>query len=67
MFSCAMECAGGVDTATEERPCPEGACPANLHRDPFDRILVAQAISEGMTLVTADGLLARYPGPILKA
>lgn len=37
-----------------------------LHRDPFDRILVAQAISEGMTLVTADGMLARYPGPIFK-
>lgn len=30
------------------------------HRDPFDRMLVAQAISEKMTLVTADRALARY-------
>jgi PIN domain nuclease of toxin-antitoxin system len=31
---------------------------------PFDRILVAQAIVEGITLITADPLLAQYPGPI---
>ena len=37
-----------------------------IHKDPFDRILLAQAISEGITLVTADSLLARYPGPITK-
>ncbi len=35
-----------------------------IHRDPFDRMLVAQAHVEGLTLVTADGLVARYPGPI---
>jgi len=35
-----------------------------LHRDPFDRILVAQALIEGMTLVTADKMIARYPGRI---
>lgn len=35
-----------------------------LHRDPFDRLLVAQALSEGVTLVTADAMVARYPGPI---
>jgi PIN domain nuclease of toxin-antitoxin system len=35
-----------------------------IHKDPFDRLLVAQAISEGITLVTADALVARYPGPI---
>jgi PIN domain nuclease of toxin-antitoxin system len=37
-----------------------------LHKDPFDRILVAQAMSEGITLVTSDSQLARYPGPIKK-
>jgi PIN domain nuclease of toxin-antitoxin system len=37
-----------------------------LHRDPFDRLLVAQASVEGMTLITADEQIARYPGPILK-
>ncbi len=31
-----------------------------LHADPFDRIIVAQAMLEGMTLVTGDRLLADY-------
>jgi PIN domain nuclease of toxin-antitoxin system len=35
-----------------------------LHKDPFDRLLVAQAISEGITLVTADAMVARYPGTV---
>ena len=37
-----------------------------VHRDPFDRLLIAQAIAENASLVTSDGLIARYPGPILK-
>ena len=35
-----------------------------LHRDPFDRLLLAQAEREGLLLITADGLVARYPGPV---
>lgn len=35
-----------------------------IHKDPFDRVLVAQATVEGITLLTTDSLLARYPGPI---
>jgi PIN domain nuclease of toxin-antitoxin system len=35
-----------------------------LHKDPFDRLLLAQAISEGIILLTADAQLARYPGPV---
>ena len=35
-----------------------------IHKDPFDRILIAQATAEGITLVTADGMVAKYPGPI---
>jgi PIN domain nuclease of toxin-antitoxin system len=35
-----------------------------LHRDPFDRILLAQARTEGLILVTGDAALARYPGDI---
>jgi PIN domain nuclease of toxin-antitoxin system len=35
-----------------------------LHRDPFDRLLLAQAEREGLLLITADALLARYPGPV---
>jgi PIN domain nuclease of toxin-antitoxin system len=39
----------------------------DLHRDPFDRILVAQAIVEGVTLLTADQALLAYPGPVHSA
>lgn len=38
----------------------------DLHKDPFDRILVAQATVEGITLLTSDAVIARYPGPIRK-
>lgn len=37
-----------------------------LHRDPFDRMLLAQATVEGITLVTGDSQLAEYPGPVRK-
>jgi PIN domain nuclease of toxin-antitoxin system len=42
-----------------------GTLPA-LHKDPFDRLLLSQALCEGITLVTADALLARYGGPVRK-
>lgn len=35
-----------------------------LHRDPFDRMLLAQADIEGAELVTSDPVLARYPGAV---
>ena len=35
-----------------------------LHKDPFDRMLVAQALVEGIVLLTADPVVASYPGPI---
>jgi PIN domain nuclease of toxin-antitoxin system len=35
-----------------------------IHRDPFDRMLVAQADVEGATLLTADRQVAQYPGPV---
>ena len=37
-----------------------------IHKDPFDRILIAQAMVEGITLLTADPVIAQYPGPIRK-
>jgi PIN domain nuclease of toxin-antitoxin system len=37
-----------------------------IHKDPFDRMLVAQATVEGITLLTADPLVAKYPGPVRK-
>ena len=38
----------------------------DIHKDPFDRILIAQATIEGISLVTADDVVAQYPGPIVK-
>lgn len=38
-----------------------------LHGDPFDRLLVAQARAEGLTLVTRDERLAEYGVPLLVA
>ena len=35
------------------------------HRDPFDRIMIAQAICEGMTLVSGDGHASSYPVPLI--
>ncbi|MBD1194652.1 type II toxin-antitoxin system VapC family toxin [Vulcanococcus sp. Clear-D1] len=38
---------------------------SQLHRDPFDRMLAAQAELEGLVLITADAQLANFPCPIL--
>jgi PIN domain nuclease of toxin-antitoxin system len=35
-----------------------------IHKDLFDRMLVAQAISEGLMLLTSDATVAKYPGPV---
>ena len=39
-------------------------CLPPIHKDPFDRLLVAQATVEGLTLLTSDPLVGQYPGPI---
>ena len=38
-----------------------------IHQDPFDRLLIAQALEEGLTLVTRDGFIQQYNITILKA
>jgi len=38
---------------------------AEIHRDPFDRMLVAQALAEDCTLVSRDDVLARYGTPVV--
>jgi PIN domain nuclease of toxin-antitoxin system len=38
----------------------------SIHKDPFDRILIAQSMVEGITLLTADPLVAQYPAPVRK-
>ncbi|MDR1124920.1 MAG: type II toxin-antitoxin system VapC family toxin [Deltaproteobacteria bacterium] len=36
-----------------------------IHKDPFDRILLAQAKAEGISLLTSDSVLCEYPGPVI--
>lgn len=38
----------------------------SMHKDPFDRMLVAQAMVEGITLLTTDSFVAQYPAPVRK-
>lgn len=35
-----------------------------IHKDPFDRLLIAQATVEAITLLTADACMTKYPGPV---
>ena len=51
----------GID---EDATLQVGKLP-DLHRDPFDRLLVAQAIVHGLTIVTPDRLIRDYPVPAL--
>jgi PIN domain nuclease of toxin-antitoxin system len=48
---------------TSEHAVAVDGLPA-LHKDPFDRILIAQSLVEGMLLVTADPIVAQYSGSI---
>ncbi len=36
-----------------------------IHRDPFDRLLICQALHEGLTLITGDGAIAAYDVPVV--
>jgi PIN domain nuclease of toxin-antitoxin system len=38
-----------------------------IHEDPFDRLLVAQAISEGLVFVTRDAAIQQYPVAVMRA
>lgn len=56
---------GYLELAVESRHILGLATLPPHHRDPFDRLLVAQAAAEGMRLLTADRRLADYGGPVL--
>jgi PIN domain nuclease of toxin-antitoxin system len=61
-----------IDSGYAELPITSGHAAAvatlpDLHRDPFDRMLIAQAIAEGVVLLTADRAILQYPGPIRSA
>lgn len=55
---------GEVPVTSEHAVAVEGL-PA-IHKDPFDRILIAQSIVEGIALITSDPIVAQYTGPIRK-
>ncbi len=56
---------GGIELPmTSAHAAAAGELPF-IHKDPFDRILLAQAKEEGLALVTADETLAKYPVPLL--
>lgn len=61
-FVPAMREAHGIDALpVDEDSVLHVARLPELHRDPFDRLLVCQAIVHGMALVTPDPLLSSYP------
>ena len=55
---------GELPVSSEHAVAVDGLPP--IHKDPFDRLLVAQSMVEGITLLTADDTVAQYPGPIRK-
>jgi len=55
---------GYQELTVEGRHCLQLASLPMIHADPFDRMLISQAMSEGMTLLTSDKQVARYTGPI---
>ncbi len=46
--------------------CEAAAALPFLHKDPFDRLLVAQALTDGLVVVTRDKLLAAYNVPMIR-
>ena len=55
----AMACDGAEWSITASHPVRVATLPW-VHRDPFDRLLVAQAMDDGLSLLTADAALKRY-------
>lgn len=63
---------GLMDAGYEELPITSRhtlfiASMPSIHKDPFDRILLAQAAAEGIPLLTADKALTRYPYSVILA
>ncbi|WP_373064894.1 type II toxin-antitoxin system VapC family toxin [Gemmatimonas sp.] len=55
---------GYVEVPITSEHAVSGTALPELHRDPFDPLLIAQATCEGITLVTADAIVGQYPGPM---
>jgi PIN domain nuclease of toxin-antitoxin system len=56
---------GILSLSIDEGSMPHLAMLPLLHRDPFDRMLVAQALQHGLTIVTLDPLILADPVPCL--
>lgn len=56
----AIELSGFVELPVSARHAARVATLPNHHSDPFDRLLIAQALSEPLLLLTADRTLAQY-------
>jgi len=54
-----------VSLPLEEASVCQLATLPSVHRDPFDRMLVCQAIEHGLTIITVDPVFRAYPAPIL--
>ncbi len=59
--------AGMLELPIRWRHARRAAALPALHRDPFDRMLVAQALEEGLVVMTRDPLVQQYPVPTLSA
>lgn len=65
-FVPAMRTARGFTAlAVDEESALHASRLPSLHRDPFDRLLVSQAIVHGMIILTPDPIVARYPARTL--
>lgn len=63
-FAAALRANGYTELPVRAAHAARVATLPALHADPFDRILVAQARTEGVTLLTRDEAVAQYPAPI---
>jgi PIN domain nuclease of toxin-antitoxin system len=60
--------AHGIESlSVDEGAMPHLATLSPLHPDPFDRLLIAQAIQHGLTLATVDAFFATYPVQLLQS
>lgn len=66
-FAEAAEAEGIEELAICSRHAARAATLPPLHRDPFDRLLVAQALEEGLVIVTRDSLVRQYAVATLPA
>ncbi|MFW5740891.1 MAG: type II toxin-antitoxin system VapC family toxin [Myxococcota bacterium] len=57
----AISDAGFIQRLVRFPDCERLASLPPIHRDPFDRMLVCQALEDGIPLVTRDEVIARYP------